>query len=138
MSQRVVIDASIALAWVHPAQATQATDELLEEVGRGTRVVVPALWKVEVANALLVLERRKKLRRDERIEALATLQALNASVDEEGHRFAFTTVPELAVTHGLSAYDASYLELALRERLPLGTKDEPLRQAASRAGVGVR
>lgn len=136
--KRVVIDASIALAWVHPAQATAATDGLLEEVGVGTRVLVPALWAVEVANALLVLERRKKLRPDERIEALATLQALNASVDEDGHRFVFTKVSELAVAHGLSAYDASYLELALRERLPLATKDEVLRQAASKAGVGLR
>jgi predicted nucleic acid-binding protein len=136
--KRVVIDASIALAWVHPAQATTVTDELLDEVGRGARVVVPALWAVEVANALLVLERRKKLRQDERLEALATLLALNAAVDEEGHRFAFTKVSELALAHGLSAYDASYLELALRERLPLATKDEPLRQAASKAGVRVR
>ncbi|MEI6356595.1 MAG: type II toxin-antitoxin system VapC family toxin, partial [Verrucomicrobiota bacterium] len=103
-----------------------------------TRVLVPALWAVEVADALLVLERRKKLRPDERIEALATLQALNASVDEDGHRFVFTKVSELAVVHGLSAYDASYLELALRERLPLATKDEVLRQAASKAGVGLR
>ena len=138
MSQRVVIDASVGLAWVHTDQATPATDALLEEVGQGVRAVIPTLWPVEVANALLVLERRKKLKRDERLEALSTLKALNADVDEEGHRFAFTKVAELAEQHGLSAYDAIYLELALRERVPLATKDAALRQAATKAGVRVR
>ncbi len=138
MTQRVVIDASIGLAWVHPDQSTSATDALLKEVGRGVQLVVPSLWPVEVANALLVLERRKKLKRDERLDALASLKALNVSVDEEGHRFVFTTVSELAERHGLSAYDATYLELALRERLPLATKDKPLREAAGKAGAEVR
>ena len=132
------IDASIGLAWVHPDQATPVTDALLEEIEHGARVVVPALWFLEIANALLVLERRKKLKRNERLEALASLQALNPVVDEEGHRFAFTKVSELAVAHGLSVYDATYLELAQRERLPLATKDEPLRQAALKASVRVR
>ena len=93
---------------------------------------------MEVANALLVLERRKKLKRDERLEALEMLRALNADVDEEGHRFAFTRVTELAEQHGLSVYDATYLELALRKRVPLATKDGNLRHAATKAGVLVR
>jgi predicted nucleic acid-binding protein len=100
--------------------------------------MVPTLWSVEVANALLVLERRRKLKRDERLEALEMLGALSADVDEEGHRVAFTRVTELAEQHGLSAGDATYLELALRKRLPLATKDSTLRHAATKAGVTVR
>lgn len=126
------------MAWVHPGQATSVTDALLEEVGRGACLVVSALWPVEVANALLVLERRKKLKRDERLDALATLQALNVSGDEEGHWFALTKISELAEQHGLSAYDVTCLELALREHLPLVTKDKPLREAATRAGALIR
>lgn len=138
MSRRFVIDASIGLAWVHPDQSTPETDALLDEIGQGVRAIIPTLWPVEVTNALLVLERRKKLKKDERLEALAMLRTLNPDVDEEGHRFAFTRVTELAEEHGLSVYDATYLELALRERVPLATKDASLRQAATKAGVLVR
>ena len=75
MSARLVIDASLALAWVLPSQATKTTDELLEEVEAGARPVVPSLWPLEVANALLVLERRRKLRSDDRKEALRHCEA---------------------------------------------------------------
>ena len=58
---RLIVDASMAVAWVHPGQATPQTDALLAKVGQGTNVVVPALWPVEIANVLLVLERLDKL-----------------------------------------------------------------------------
>ncbi|MBY0275370.1 type II toxin-antitoxin system VapC family toxin [Candidatus Binatia bacterium] len=135
MTARFVIDASIAVAWVHPAQATRDTDRLLDEVARDARFAVPALWMLEVVNALLVLERRRKLRSDERAEALETLLALGPAVDEDGARSAFGRVSDLAVEHGLSVYDATYLELSLREKLPLVTKDVGLRAAARRAAV---
>ncbi len=137
MISKIVVDASIGISWVHPAQATKTTEALLEEVGRGTRLVVPTLWLTEVANALLVLERRKKLKEEERLQALTTLGGLNAVVDESGHCFTFTRVSELAVTHGLTVYDATYLELAQRERIPLATKDGAIRDAAAKIGVVV-
>ena len=128
----MVIDASLAIAWVHPGQASPSTDALLADVGRGTPIVVPALWSVEVANALLVLERRKKLRTEERLTALAALRGLNVSVDHEMSALAFTEVSALASELALSVYDAVYLELALRLKLPLACKDGPLRDAAKR------
>ena len=128
----MVIDASLAIAWVHPGQASPSTDALLADVGRGTPIVVPALWSVEVANALLVLQRRKKLRTDERLTALAALRGLNVSVDHEMSALAFTEVSALASELGLSVYDAVYLELALRLKLPLACKDGSLRDAAKR------
>lgn len=135
MSAAFVVDASIGLAWVHPAQATSETNELLSQVEQGAEIVVPALWFLEMANALLVLERRKKLTTEERGKALAQLSALNPSVDEEGHRIAFTKMTALAQANGLSIYDACYLELALRRKLPLGTRDDALRSAAKRLRV---
>lgn len=138
MRRRFVVDASIAVAWVHPAQATKETDALLDEVESGARPVVPALWFLEVANALLVLERRKKIRTEERAAALEALWALDALVDDAGHRLALDKLSELATEHGLSVYDACYVELALRERIPLATKDDSLHLAARRAGVRVR
>lgn len=135
MSQAFVIDASVGFAWLHPTQATPETEKLLEQVGNGAQVVVPSLWFIEIANSLLVLQRRKKLTPDERKSALETLGALNLTVDEESAREAFRKVSELAEKHGLTAYDAVYLELALRRKLPLASRDEALRQAAKHCGL---
>ena len=91
MSRRWVIDASLGLAWIHPHQASAQTDTLLREVGTGITLLVPALWFLEVANALLVLERRRRIKGDERREALATLRALNINADFEGVTSAFVS-----------------------------------------------
>lgn len=120
---------------MHPAQATPETDRLLDEVARGSRFSVPALWLVEVANALLTLERQRKLQPAERTEALELLRALAPVIDDDGARHAFGRVSEIAAEHGVSVYEATYLELALRESLPLVTKDVALRAAARRAGA---
>ncbi len=134
---QLVVDASVAIAWVHPAQATTQTNALLVQVGQGTRVVVPALWPLEVANALLVLERRKKLTAAERITALGALRALAFTVDYEMSTLAFTELSQLATTLTLSIYDAAYLELAARLKSPLACNDGPLREAARRRRVRV-
>lgn len=130
-----VADASVAVAWVHPAQATPETAALLEAVADGAVLTVPAIWPLEVANALIVLVRRRKLTEKDRRTALGWLRALRLEVDHEAAGVALTTLSEMATTSGLSVYDASYLELARRRKLPLGCKDGPLRNAARRAGV---
>ena len=137
MSERWVIDASIGLAWVHPGQADERTDALLLQLKTGVGLLVPALWFQEMANALLVLERRKRLQTHERREALALLRTLNVEPDLQGACLAFDKLTELAELHSLSVYDATYLELALRERLPLGTKDASLRAAAKKCGAAL-
>lgn len=132
-----MIDASVAIAWVHPAQATAITHELLGSVESGAMVEAPAMWTLEVANALLVLVRRGKLRDSERTIALNSLSRLSIKLDFEMATHAFTVVSNLAAEHSLSVYDATYLELCLRKHLPLGCKDGPLREAAEKAGVKV-
>jgi predicted nucleic acid-binding protein len=135
MSKAFVVDASTAIAWVHPAQATPEIDKLLAQLEQGADAVVPALWFTEVANALLVLERRKRLTTRERTEALDRLNQLQPIADLDGPRLAFSRTSELAASHGLSVYDATYLELALRRRLPLATRDETVCAAAEKCGV---
>ena len=125
-------DASIGVAWVHPAQATPQTEALLQAVYDGAVVEAPALWPLEIANALLVLIRRKKLSADERQRSLIALQGLSVELDYEMSSLAFAKLSTLAVEHRLTVYDAAYLELALRKKLPLGCKDGPLREAAKR------
>ena len=130
-------DASVAVAWVHPSQATPDTAEMLDQIAGGAILEVPALWPLEVANALLVLERRGKLDAKERTTALGWLQGLPLRIDQEAAPLAFSRISELAATHRLSIYDAAYLELAHRRKLALACKDGPLRKAAKRAGVAL-
>jgi predicted nucleic acid-binding protein len=131
-----VLDASVALGWTLdnpvPASATRARQALLS----GARALVPALWHLEIANGLVVAERRGILTASDAMLALLQLeqlcaQALEVEADIVPIRQAFIT----ARTYQLSAYDAVYLDLALRVRLPLATLDVPLRKAAAKAGV---
>lgn len=135
MNESFVVDASVTIAWVHPAQATAGTDALLEALEGGAIVEVPAVWPLEVANALLVLARRKRLTEAQRLRALAALGEIAPVIDTESVRLALTTLSTLASRHGLSVYDACYLELAMRKKLPLACKDAPLRKAAKRCQV---
>jgi predicted nucleic acid-binding protein len=132
-----VADASVAIGWVHPAQATASTAAMLASIAEGATVEAPALWPVEVANALTVLVRRRKLTRDERQTALGWLRGLRVRVDHEMATLAFSRLSELAMTYQLSVYDAAYLELAERRGLVLGCKDGPLRDAARKAGLAL-
>jgi predicted nucleic acid-binding protein len=125
----------VAIGWVHPSQATPETAEMLDAIADGAALEVPALWPLEVANALTVLGRRRKLTEEERETALVWLRALPLRIDHEMSSLAFSRLSELAVAHGLSVYDAAYLELAQRRKLKLACKDGPLRKAAARSGV---
>ena len=135
MTPAFVADASVALAWVHPAQATPQTAAMLDAVADGASIEVPSLWSIEVANALIVLVRRRKLTEDDRQAALGWLRQLPIRVDHEMASLAFSRLSELAAAHQLSVYDSVYLELAQRRKLVLGCTDGPLRKAARHAGV---
>ena len=137
MTEAFVMDASVGFAWVYPSQASAATDALLEDVAAGATLVAPALWFLEVANGLLSAQRRKLLTGSERKSALELLSGLRITIDDESGHAAFRTTSTLAEKHGLSVYDAAYLEVALRRQLPLGSRDGALRSAAKRSGVKV-
>ena len=137
MTAAFIADASVAVGWVHPDQATTQTAAMLQAIADGATLEVPALWPLEVANALTVLVRRRKLTEDDRQTGLGWLRGLRLRIDHEMASLAFTRLAELATTHQLSVYDAAYLELALRRTLVLGCKDGPLRQAAKQSGVSL-
>ena len=137
MTSAFIADASVAVGWVHPAQATTQTAAMLDAIGEGATLEVPALWSLELANALTVLVRRRKLTEDERQTGLGWLRGLRLRVDHEMASLAFSRLSELATTHQLSVYDAVYLELAQRRKLVLGCKDGPLRKAAKQSGVSL-
>ena len=135
MSAAFVLDASIAFAWILPSQASSSADALLKRVEAGDGIVVPPLWFLEVANGLLVAERRKTITAWERRLALERISALGLTVDEASARDALGRTSALSEQYGLSVYDAVYLELAIRCGLPLGTRDRALQSAAEQSGL---
>jgi predicted nucleic acid-binding protein len=135
--QAFVADAPVAVGWVHPGQATPETAAMLDAIAGGTILEVPALWPLEVANALTVLVRRRKLTEKERQTALGWLRVLPLRIDHEMSSLAFSRLSELASAHQLSVYDAAYLDLAERRKLILGCNDGPLRKAATNLGVHI-
>ena len=137
MKRAFVADASVAIGWIHPGQATKEAVGMLVAMAEGSSVEVPAIWPLEVANALIVLVRRRKLTDEERVAGLGWMHALPVKVDHDMTALAFTTLSELATTHALSVYDAAYLELARRRKLPLACADGPLKAAARRIGVSL-
>jgi predicted nucleic acid-binding protein len=98
---------------------------------------VPALWPLEVANALTVLVRRRRLTAAERQAGLGWLRGLPLRVDHEMASLAFSRLSDLAAAHQLSVYDAAYLELAQRRKLVLGCRYGPLRKVAKQSGVSL-
>lgn len=132
----VVLDSSATLAWIHGDERTAAIEAVFDRVAeRGA--VVPSLWHLEVANSLTVAVRRERILPAERTDALADLAQLGIAVDDETEQHAWKATMQLADLHGLSVYDAAYLELAQRKRLPLVTLDKALIRAAQAAGVEV-
>ena len=127
-----VVDASVSAAWFLPDEATPATEAALQATA-AQDVWVPALWLLEIGNLLLSAQRRKRITADKRRELAAAAGALRLKVDREP--VAIAVLDELAARFGLSAYDAAYLELALRRGLPLATLDDTLMAAMVKAGV---
>lgn len=130
-----VLDASVALGWCFADEATPAADALLDRLGDGEQAAAPALWPIEVANALATAERRGRLDGAGLRRSLNLLTELEVEIDTEAADRAFRDLLDLARSERLTVYDASYLELALRLGAPLASKDANLRQAASRLGV---
>lgn len=131
-----VLDSAMALAWVLPGERSAATDAILDRVA-GAGALVPVLWRLEVANVLLMAERRGRISGDQRVRALQAFGQLPIVDDPETGARAWAATTGLAVVWRLTVYDVAYLELALRTDLPLATLDRALAAAAIGTGVTV-
>jgi len=131
-----VVDASIALCWCFEDEATEATDQLLRRL-QTTVAAVPSHWYIEITNVLALSERRRRITPADTAEFIGLLEALVIDADDETPARAFGRVLSLARSERLTAYDAAYLELAMRLGVPLATKDVALSDAATRLGVSV-
>ena len=129
-----VLDCSVAMAWYFKDEANADANAVRRSLS-GVGAVVPALWPLEVANILVSGERRGRGTEAEAGKWLRYLQMLPIRVDDETATRAWSDTLHVARSYGLSAYDACYLELALRLGLPLASLDETLKAAATSAGV---
>jgi predicted nucleic acid-binding protein len=130
-----VVDASVALAWCFEDESSTLAEGLLERLRRGDQVVAPAHWPTEILNGLLVAERRKRIGHGQPALFWDELMRLPIEVEPALTAVQAKTVLALSEKHGLTVYDAAYLELAQRRQLPLGTLDEDLHAAAQREGL---
>ena len=131
-----VLDCSVTMAWIFPDEATDATDRLRDTLVE-THAFVPALWPIETANALLVATRRGRIVQGEWPRIRSHLDALPIDIDPVAASRTWGAALDLANTHRISVYDAMYLELAVRMRMPLATLDQALRAVGQAAGVDV-
>ena len=129
-----VLDASIGLAWCFADEGGDYVVRILEAL-RSSEAVVASHWTLEIANGLLTAERKKRIDPDSGARYLRMLLGLPIVVDPVSRRIAFEGTRRLARAHGLTSYDAAYLELALRHGIPLATLDADLSNAAGREGV---
>jgi predicted nucleic acid-binding protein len=131
-----VLDTSVALAWCFADETTPYTDRVLGMFA-SDQALTPAIWPLELANALLTAERRQRVQLPDVVRFIELVQALPIVVDQLDLSRALSTVLPLARAQQLTSYDAAYLELAMREGAPLATQDARLSAAATRAGVAL-
>jgi predicted nucleic acid-binding protein len=130
----LVLDCSVTMAWCFEDECDPLADAVLDVVG-DMEVWVPSLWPIEVANVLLVAERRKRLKSADSARFIELLARLPIQVDGAGHERALGPVIAKGRELGLSAYDASYVDLAERRGATLATRDKKLMKVCRGAGI---
>ena len=134
-----VLDNSVSMRWL--SETEKPEDQQYAETVLKSFItadsLVPNLWHLEVVNVTLGLEIRKKVTTAEAEGFMAQLENLPIYVDPLTANQAFARITALARSYKLSSYDAAYLELAIREGLPLATLDKTLRRAAKQAGISL-
>ena len=130
----LVLDSSAVLAWIYADETTEAVRQVFEMVAEDG-ALVPALWRLEVANSLTVAVRRSRIKAEFRNAALADLALLDITTDPHTDAYGWTTTMHFADRFQLTVYDAAYLELAHRRSLPLASLDQELRASGRALGI---
>jgi predicted nucleic acid-binding protein len=136
--KQFVLDCSIAISWCLKDENNGYADEalmLLQANMDTVEAVVPGIWSLEIANTLLVSERRQRLTATQVQTAIKTFESMAVVVDQFTAGAALYATLALGRDYTLAAYDAAYLELAIRRGLPMATSDTRLAQAARACGV---
>jgi predicted nucleic acid-binding protein len=136
--KKFVLDCSVSVAWCFGDQRNSYVDSVLESFTKGYEALVPSIWILETINLLVVSERRGRLAESESAHFFELYSCLPISLERTMENVsAYKSILHLAREHDLSAYDAHYIETALRYGIPLATQDSSLRAACKRSGVPV-
>jgi predicted nucleic acid-binding protein len=130
----LIIDASTTLAWCFESEATMGTQQLWVRANV-EGILVPCIWPLEIANALLISERRRRIDADTSDQFAFILDRVRLTIDQPEPVHIWSEVMRVARDTGLTTYDASYLELAMRTGHELATRDARLFSAAAARGV---
>jgi len=133
---RFVVDCSVVMSWCFEDESDEYSDRILELLA-DAQATVPAIWPLEVANVLLAGEKRKRLSAADSARFIELLDELPIYVDSETPDRAMKEIMSVGREQALSSYDAAYLELAMREGIPLASKDKELCAASVRCGVKI-
>ena len=131
-----VLDASVSLSWCFEDEVVEYADAVLDGLA-SAGAIVPVIWPYEQSTGLLVAERRKRLTFADTAKALSLFGDLSITVDASPPTQVLDELLPLARAQDLSAYDATYLELALRTGCPMATLDKCLRRACERTGIAI-
>ncbi|MBN1684857.1 MAG: type II toxin-antitoxin system VapC family toxin [Gammaproteobacteria bacterium] len=131
---KLILDCSVTMAWCFEDEICTYTENALDSLRYAT-AIVPSIWPLEVANVLLVAERKKRLTDIDASRFKNLLLELPITIDHPFISRTLLSIYELAKKTGITSDDAAYLELALRKNIPLATLDQGLRQAAKKVGV---
>lgn len=126
----IVVDASVTLAWCFADEQTPLALKVLERLKTGDQALVPSFWSLEVLNSLLVGEKRGRISPEETQAFLGDLAAMSPSFDYVSTDQLNGPVQKLCRDHGLTPYDALYIELAMRMKSPLATQDQAQKTVA--------
>ena len=129
-----VLDTSVTMAWLFEDEATRNTEAILDQL-LSEEALVPTLWTYEVGNVLLMAERRKRITEAQGRRFTHLLESLPIRISDPHLNSLWSGAVVIAREHGLSVYDGTYLDLAMREGIPLATSDKALKKAARNVGV---
>jgi predicted nucleic acid-binding protein len=132
----IVIDASVVMPWYFQDEASPESERLFEKVG-ADGAIAPIHWRLEVANSFRTALRRGRIDLAYRNASLHDLKELSVEIDADTALHAWQATLELADVFNLTPYDAAYLELAVRRKLPLATLDKALQAAGVKAGAAL-
>ena len=124
------------MAWLFEDEATRTTEAILDRL-KDEEALVPTLWTYEVGNVLLMAERRKRITEAQGRRFTQLLESLPIHVSDSHLKSLWNNAVVVAREHGLSVYDGTYLDLAMREGIPLATRDKALRKAAKKLGIEI-
>jgi predicted nucleic acid-binding protein len=131
-----VLDCSVAISWILPDEYSDYAEKILIFLEK-KQAVVPSIWYLEIANVLLVSERRGRMTQAQTQQALSLLESLDIVMDKETEKKAFNVTLELGREQNLASYDGAYLELAIRLGIPIATSDNKLISAAKQCNIAL-